>query len=97
MLKHFVIFTFEKDFFKNEHLEEYIQGFNIIKNDYPGIIDVSIHRNCIDRPANMDLMVEMTLKDETVLSEYLNHPEHIRMGAKYNPHVTNRVSFDYTI
>ena len=71
MLKHFVIFTFEDNFFKEEH--------------------------CIDRPANMDLMIEMVLEDESVLSEYLNSPEHIRMGKKYNPHVANRVSFDYYI
>ena len=45
----------------------------------------------------MDLMIEMVLEDESVLSEYLNSPEHIRMGKKYNPHVTNRVSFDYYI
>lgn len=54
-------------------------------------------QNCIDRPANMDLMIEMVLEDESVLSEYLNSPEHIRMGKKYNPHVANRVSFDYYI
>lgn len=40
----------------------------------------------------MDLMIEMVLEDESVLSEYLNSPEHIRMGKKYNPHVANRVS-----
>ena len=53
MLKHFVIFTFEDNFFKEEHFKE----------EYPKIKEISIHKNCIDRPANMDLMIEMVLED----------------------------------
>lgn len=97
MLKHFVIFTFEDNFFKEEHFNEYVDAFSRIKEEYPKIEEISIHKNCIDCPANMDLMIEMVLEDESVLSEYLNSPEHIRMGKKYNPHVANRVSFDYYI
>lgn len=33
----------------------------------------------------MDLMIEMVLEDESVLSEYLNSPEHIRMGKNIIP------------
>lgn len=95
MLKHFVIFKFEEDFFREEHYEEYVRAFEIIQNNFEGVKKVHIHRNCIDRPANMDLMIEMDLSDESVLGAYLSDPEHVRMGQKYNPHVTNRVSFDY--
>lgn len=95
MIKHFVIFTFEKDFFKEEHYKEYCEAFAKIKNAFDGIKDVKIHKNCVDRPANMDLMIEMDLEDESVLGQYLSYPEHVRMGEKYNSHVTNRVSFDY--
>ena len=95
MIKHFVLFSFEEDFFTEENFREYCDAFEIIKNDFPGIKKVDIQKNCVDRPANMDLMIEMTLEDESVLSQYLNHPEHVRMGHKYNPHVTNRVSNDF--
>ncbi len=95
MLKHFVIFQFEKDFFTKDNYEEYCQAFDKIQKAFTGIKAVKIHRNCIDRPANMDLMIEMDLANESVLSEYLSFPEHMRMGEKYNPHVINRVSFDY--
>ena len=88
MIKHFVIFTFEKDFFKEEHYKEYCEAFDKIKNAFDGIKDVKIHKNCVDRPANMDLMIEMDLEDESVLGQYLSYPEHVRMGEKYNPHVT---------
>ena len=95
MLRHFVIFKFEEGFFTEEHLEEYEKAFAEIRDAYEEIYDVRIHKNCVDRPANMDLMIEMDLQDESALSAYLSHPEHIRMGQKYNPHVTSRVSFDY--
>ncbi len=97
MLKHFVIFRFENDFFTEDNYNEYIKAFKIIEEAFDGIISAKIHRNCVDRPANMDLMIEMVLEDENVLNQYLNHPEHIRMGKKYNPHVIDRVSFDYDI
>lgn len=97
MIKHFVIFTFEDNFFNEDNYKEYVSAFKTIEADFDGIKSVDIHRNCIDRPANMDLMIEMVLEDENLLTQYLNHPEHIRMGQKYNPHVINRVSFDYNI
>ena len=97
MIKHFVIFSFEKGFFTEENFREYCDAFEIIKNDFSGIKEIAIRKNCVNRPANMDLMIEMILENESVLSQYLNHPEHVRMGHKYNPHVTNRVSFDYKI
>ena len=74
MIKHFVIFTFEKDFFKEEHYKEYCKAFDKIKNAFDGIKDVKIHKNCVDRPANMDLMIEMDLEDESVLGQYLSYP-----------------------
>lgn len=97
MLKHFVIFSFEDNFFKEEHYEEYCKAFDIIKNAFDGIKEAHVYKNCVNREANLDLMIEMVLDDESVLSQYLSHEEHVRMGQKYNPHVTKRVSFDYII
>lgn len=97
MIKHFVIFTFEKDFLTEEHAKEYRDAFCKIKDSCPGIQKVHIRRNCIDRPANMDLMIEMDLSDASVLSQYLSDPEHVRMCQKYDPHIRQRVSFDYEL
>ena len=95
MIKHFVIFRFEENFFTEENYNEYVKAFKIIEDAFEGVKSAKVFRNCVDRAANMDLMIEMVLEDETVLTQYLNHPEHMRMGQKYNPHVTDRVSFDY--
>lgn len=97
MIKHFVLFTFEDNFFTEDNYNEYVQAFKTIEKAFDGIKSANVFCNCVDRPANMDLMIEMVLENENVLPQYLNHPEHIRMGSKYNPHVTNRVSFDYKI
>lgn len=44
MLKHFVIFTFEDNFFKEEHFNEYVDAFSRIKEEYPKIKEISIHK-----------------------------------------------------
>ena len=97
MIRHYVIFTFEEGFLKPEHVAEYRNVFSELAKEVPGILSAEVHENCVDRPANMDLMVIMDLEDESVLGRYLPHPEHAAMGEKYNPHVTKRVSFDYAI
>ena len=97
MLRHFVIFTFEEGFLQPEHIAEYKEVFSALVGEVPGVLSAEVHENCVDRPANMDLMVIMDLEDESVLGQYLNHPKHAAMGAKYNPHVTKRISFDYRL
>ena len=94
MLRHFVLFTYAPGFLTPEIVQELKDGFSLIKAEVPGVRDVRIETNIINRPANMDLMIEMLLKDESVLDAYLNHPEHVRLGKKMNPSITHRVSFD---
>lgn len=97
MIRHYVMFTFEQDFFKKEHLKEFQEVFSQLEREIPGVLHAEVRENCVNRPANMDLMVQMDLTGEEVLGEYLTHPAHAAMGEKYNPHVTKRVSFDYHI
>ena len=94
MLRHFVLFTYAPGFLTPEIVQELKDGFAMIKAEVPGVRDVRIETNTIDRPANMDLMIEMLLEDASVLDAYLTHPEHVRLGKKMNPSITHRVSFD---
>jgi hypothetical protein len=95
MLKHYVLFTFEKGFLTNDVVTEFGQVFQQIKENIPGVRAVHIYKNYIERPSNMDLMVILDLDDSTVLPKYLSYPAHETMGKKYDSHITNRVSFDY--
>ena len=97
MIRHYVIFTFEDNFFTEEHLKEYRRVFDDLVKEVPGVKAAQVHENSVDRPANMDLMVILDLEDESVLPRYLSHPKHAAMGEKYNPHVTKRVSFDHIL
>lgn len=97
MIRHFVLFTFEEGFWKEAYQKEFEQVFAGLEEKVPGVLHTEVHANCVNRPANMDLMVIMDLEGEKVLPEYLNHPDHAAMGEKYNPHVIKRVSFDYTV
>jgi hypothetical protein len=97
MLRHFVIFSYKPGFLTPEVVKELEDGFALIQKDVEGVKEVHIYLNTVDRPANMDLMIEMLLKDASVLDQYLPHPEHVRLGQKMNPFVEHRVSFDHPL
>ena len=94
MLRHFVFFTYQPGFLTSEIIQELRDGFALIQRDVEGVKEVRIETNVVDRPANMDLMIEMILADVSVLDEYLTHPVHVRLEKKMNPFITHRVSFD---
>ena len=58
------------------------------------MLDVRVSRNCIDRPQNMTVLIELLLRDETSLPKYLQHPLHKAIGERYNPYVEQIASFD---
>ena len=48
----------------------------------------------LQQEQNMDLMIEMTLRDRASLEKYLPHPIHRGIGEVMNPHVVKIASFD---
>ncbi len=97
MLKHYVLFKFQAGFFNQTYLEEFQNCFSIITQDIDGVLESNVYLNAVDRTSNMDVMIEMTLKEKSVLDQYLKHPKHVQMGEKFNPYIINRVSFDYIL
>ena len=95
-MKHFVLLKFDPAYLTNENYHEIETAFRDLKNALPANIkNAIVHRNIIDRASNMDIMIEMELDSAESLPIYLNHPIHLAIGEKMNPHITNRVSFDY--
>ena len=95
-MKHFVLLKFEPSYLTEEIYLEIETAFAELKKALPDdILAAIVHKNIIARESNMDIMIEMDLKSSASLHTYLNHPVHQAIGAKMNPHITNRVSFDY--
>lgn len=96
-MTHLVLLKFEAGYLNTEHFCKIEHTFSELKNALPGhITNVHIYQNTVSRASNMDIMIELELSSADSLSVYLNHPIHLKLGEEMNPHVTNRVSFDYT-
>ncbi|MBQ9307613.1 MAG: Dabb family protein [Clostridia bacterium] len=95
MIHHFVMMRLKDGIFDRAAEQDYIATFDAIREALPeDVLDVRVSRNCIDRPQNMTVLIELLLRDETSLPKYLQHPLHKAIGERYNPHVEQIASFD---
>ena len=95
-MKHIVMMRLKEGVFTPEAEQEYRQTFEALQKALPGdILSVDVFRNIVDRPQNMTVMIEMTLRDVSSLPLYLKHPLHQAIGKKYNPYIESIASFDW--
>lgn len=94
-MRHFVSMKFEPGFFSPAVFEKISAAFRELQQALPeDILACAVHRNVVEREQNMDLMIEMTLRDRASLEKYLPHPIHRGIGEVMNPHVVKIASFD---
>ncbi len=95
MMRHMVMMKLEEGRFDERAEADYRETFAKLKEALPEeILSVRVIRNCVARPQNMDVLIEMELKDEDSLPKYLKHPLHVAIGGRYNPYVVRIASFD---
>lgn len=94
-VKHYVLMRLKPGVFDEQAERDYRETFEKLREALPkDVLSVSVRRNVVDRPQNMTVMIEMTLKDQDSLKKYLTHPLHIGIGQRYNPFVEAIASFD---
>ena len=94
-MKHFVLMRLKPGVFDEKAERDYRETFEALQKALPEeILAVSVRRNVVDRPQNMTVMIEMSLKGPTSLQKYLSHPLHVGIGQRYNPFVEAIASFD---
>ena len=63
-----------------------------------GVIDgfeaAEVHINCFEREQNYDLMLEMQMKNDQTLKEYLPHRLHKEFVEYLAPKAASKVTFD---
>ena len=96
LLHHYVLLRFQPDFFTDEFYRYSVDIFQQIAEAVPGIHSLSVYRNCIPRPGNYDMMVEMQLEGEQVLKDYLKSPLHADFARVCDDHLAAKTSFDWS-
>ena len=95
-LHHYVLLRFQPDFFTDELYRDSVEMFRQIADAVPGIRSLRVHRNCIPRSTNYDIMVEIQLEGEEILKEYLGHPLHREYARVCDAHLAAKTSFDWS-
>ena len=95
-MTHLVLMKFQEGYFTDACFDEINQAFVQLKQALPAeILDANVYKNIITRNTNMDILIQLHLSRFESLDIYLNHPIHQAIGAKMNPYIITRVSFDY--
>lgn len=95
-MTHLVLMKFQDNFLNDANLSEISEAYQELKKALPEeIYNVNIYRNIVARESNMDIMIELELKNADSLPIYLTHPIHQAISTKMNPYVITRVSFDH--
>ena len=94
-MTHIVMYKFPEKGYKPEYKEMAEKAFSDVKRNINGVTDVKVYHNCTTRPVNYDLMVMISLTDDTALQEYLVHPSHKAFSKEMDKYITDKARFDY--
>ncbi len=93
-MKHYLLLRFQPEFLTPALFDFTQNTFSRLKDEIEGLREVAVFRNCVPRKSNMDLMVTMTLEDQSILPLYLEHPLHKQFIAQVGQHIIERSTFD---
>lgn len=93
-MKHYVLLKFDQKFFSEEILKYTKEVFQNIEKQVESIKSINVFINCIERDTNMDIMIEMDLKNKEALNIYLNHELHKGFVNVVDEYLVSKVSFD---
>ena len=93
-MTHIVMYKFPKGEFKEEYKVQAEQAFGKVKASVPGIIDVKVKTNCVNRDVNYDLLVQVELVNDEALNAYLPHPDHKAFSKEMDKHIVDKARID---
>lgn len=92
-MRHYVLFKFKPRCF-TEDLLNYIKDAYTEIEKLENIEEANVYCNCVERDLNMDIMIELKLKDKDTLKYYLESDLHKNFAKNLDDRVLTRVSFD---
>ena len=93
-MTHIVMYKFPKGEFKEEYKNQAEEAFAKVKADVPGIINVKVLTNCVDRDVNYDLIVMVDLENEEALNAYLPNPNHKAFSKEMDKYIVDKARID---
>ena len=94
-MRHIVMMKLQPGVFDDKALADYRATFRALREALPeDVLAVRVIPNAVPREQNMDVMIEMELRDADSLPRYLRHPLHVGIGERWNPYVVKIASFD---
>lgn len=92
-MKHYILLKFKSNYLDEEifsYIEKVFDDISALKN----VEHVEIKKNCIQGHSNMDVMIEMIIKNEETLKFYLDHDLHRNFVRTVSEHVLLKIAFD---
>jgi len=99
MIKHIALFKFDK--FENiQEKENYYSrlkdAFDGLENRVPAIKSLQIGFDELHSEASYDFIVNVDIENMTTLTEYMNHPEHVKAGEVVREKMIDKKAIDYS-
>lgn len=92
---HHLLLKFKEDCYTNDIYILTIDVFSKLKNDLPGLVNVSVYENCVFRQSNADIMIVMELAQQETLETYLQHSLHTYFVQQIEELLNTKITFDY--
>ena len=101
MVKHIILWTLRDDLSdaEKESIKRDIKaGLEGLKDQVPGLLDITVHIDGRLASSNCDLMLDSTLESPEALQGYAVHPAHVAVAnGKVRPYTCQRTCLDFEV
>ncbi len=93
-MKHYVLLTFVPGTDVDRAHKIMSETYRQLEAAIPQLHAPKVHKNCVVRELNADVMAEIELDGPEFLETYLKHPLHVAMVEGFKGTLAGRTSFD---
>ena len=93
-MKHYVLLKLVPGADADRVFESMSETYRKLEAAMPQLHNPKVHKNCVVRDSNADIMAEIELDGPEFLQTYLTHPLHVAMAEGFKGTVAARTSFD---
>ena len=93
-MKHYVLLKLVPGADIGRVYENMTETYQKLEAAMPQLHNPKVHKNCVVRDSNADIMAEIELDGPEFLQVYLTHPLHVAMAEGFKGTVATRTSFD---